>query len=127
METKSFVMFSSKTKTYDKDIDLGEGKSIPAGTPVTIAWMSFAVEGDDNLVAAFADDDQMLALMDKVQLVKRISKSGKPRVETRFPVKVVYNDTDDPEVKEVLDLVELPPPSLRVCNKTAQKLAAIIG
>ena len=126
MEAKSFVMFSAKAKSYDHDVDLGDGNVIKAGTPVTVAWLSFSTDGG-NLVAAFADDDTLTTLMDKVPLVKRISKSGKPRVETRYPVRVVYNNTDDPEVKEVLDLVELPPPNLRVCNKTAAKIAAIIG
>lgn len=126
MEAKSFVMFSSKTKSYDHDVDLGDGNVIKAGTPVTIAWMSFSTDGE-NLVAAFADDETLVALMEKVPLMKRVSKSGKPRVETRFPVRVVYNDTDDPEVKEVLDLVELPPPSLRSCAKAGAKIASLLA
>jgi hypothetical protein len=126
MEVKSFVMFSSKTKAYDHDVDLGSGNVIKANTPITIAWMSFSTDGE-NLVAAFADDDTLTALMDKVPLVKRVSKSGKPRLETRYPVRVVYNDTDDPEVKEVVDLVELPPPSLRVCVKAGAKIASLLA
>ena len=127
METKSFVMFSTKTKTYAEDIDLGNGTVIKAGTPVNIAWMSFTDPGYDELVSAFADDETLLAMMKKVQTVKRISKSGKPRIETRFPVKVVYNDTEDPGVKEVVDLVELPPPSIRICNKASAAIAAMLG
>ena len=125
VETLSYVMFIAKTKSYNEDITLGDGSVIKAGTPVTIAWMSFTVDGRNNLVAGFADDDEMLAMMDKVQLVKRISKSGKPRVETRFPVKVVYLDTDDPEIKEVLDLIELSSQSLHARTKTSSK--QIIG
>ena len=127
MEAKSFVMFSTKTKTYAEDIDLGNGTAIKAGTPVNIAWMSFADPESGELAAAFADDDTLLAMLKKVQTVKRISKSGKPRIETRFPVKVVYNDTEDPGVKEVVDLVELPPPALRVCNKASAAIAAMLG
>ena len=57
METKSFVMFSTKTKTYAEDIDLGNGTVIKAGTPVNIAWMSFADPESGELAAAFADDE----------------------------------------------------------------------
>ena len=127
METKSFVMFSTKTKTYAEDIDLGNRTVVKAGTPVNIAWMSFADPESGELAAAFADDDTLLAMIKKVQTVKRVSKSGKPRIETRFPVKVVYNDTEDPGVKEVIDLVELPPPALRVCNKASAAIAAMLG
>jgi len=128
METKSFVMFSTKTKTYAEDIDLGDGKIIKAGTPVDICWVSFSVDGGDELVASFHTDDEMLALMDSVQVVKRVSKtSGKARLETRFPVKVVYSDTEDPEVKEVVSLTELPPPSLKVCAKSAARIRSLLA
>lgn len=129
METKSFVMFSTKTKTYAEDIDLGNGTVIKAGTPVNIAWMSFADPESDRLVSAFADDETLLAMMNKVHTVKRISKGDKPRprIETRFPVKVVYNDTEDPDIKEVIDLIELPPPTLHVCNKASAAISAMLG
>lgn len=127
METKSFVMFSTKAKTYAEDIDLGNGTVIKAGTPVNIAWMSFEDPEYGELIAAFADDETLLAMMKKVQTVKRISKSGKPRIETRYPVKVVYKDTEDPSIKEIIDLVELPPPALRVCDKASAAITAMLG